>query len=103
VPQGAVRAAGTSIFFLLPAGVESAWHRVKSDELWIHQHGDSLTLNVGEIEDHQRVTLGPDGDMQFVVPANIWQSARVIDGPAGYCLVCCVVVPGFDFADFEMA
>ncbi len=51
------------------------------------------------------VTLGPDvlggQQPQAVVPAGAWQSAR----PAGdtAVLVSCVVSPGFDFADFELA
>jgi predicted cupin superfamily sugar epimerase len=37
------------------------------------------------------------------VPAGEWQKAEAIPGPAGYALVGCVVAPGFDFEDFEMA
>jgi uncharacterized protein len=36
------------------------------------------------------------------VPPNHWQKAAPIAGTAGYALVACVVVPGFDFADFEL-
>jgi predicted cupin superfamily sugar epimerase len=31
-----------------------------------------------------------------------WQKAQPITGEAGYVLVACLVVPGFDFTDFEM-
>jgi predicted cupin superfamily sugar epimerase len=39
-------------------------------------------------------------ELQVLVPAGVWQSAT----PAAneWSLVACVVVPGFDYADFEM-
>ncbi len=45
---------------------------------------------------------------QALVPAGSWQGARLAGGshlPARYAwsLVSCVVTPGFDFADFELA
>ena len=38
---------------------------------------------------------------QVLVPAGTWQKARLL-GPDP-ALVTCVVSPGFDFADFELA
>lgn len=38
------RAASTAIYFLLPAGSFSAFHRVRSDEAWHHYDGDPLDL-----------------------------------------------------------
>lgn len=92
------RNAGTAILFLLPAGAQSRRHRVRSDELWFWQGGDSMELTVAG----SRVELGPR-KLQAVVPGGEWQSARPLDGTYGYSLVSCVVIPGFDFADFEMA
>lgn len=104
LPHGAPRSAGTSIYFLLPAGVRSEWHRVASDELWIHQHGDDLDLWITDEPDAAPAPqdLGVNGELQLVVAANRWQAAQVRDGDHGYALVCCVVVPGFEFDDFEM-
>jgi hypothetical protein len=99
------RAAGTCIYFLLPAGTFSALHRVSSDEGWHHYAGDPLRIDL--LDDggrHLAVRLGDDvlaGDTpQHVVPAGAWQAAT----PLGdrYSLVGCTVAPGFDFADFEM-
>jgi predicted cupin superfamily sugar epimerase len=104
-PHDAPRSAGTSIYHLLPTGCRSKWHRViGSDELWIHQHGDDLDLQIAEDPENasEPRRLGVDGDMQLLVPADHWQAAEVREGPHGYALVCCIVVPGFDFADFEM-
>ena len=45
---------------------------------------------------------------QALVPAGSWQGARLAGGPHlpaqhAWALVSCVVTPGFDFADFELA
>lgn len=95
------RNAATSILFLLRAGAESRWHRVASEELWLWQGGDPMGLSIRTEDDVLEIALGRDV-LQAVVPAGRWQSARPIDGPNGYSLCGCVVVPGFDFADFEM-
>lgn len=97
------RSAGTSILFLLPTGVRSAWHRVASDELWFWQGGDELELSVrpdraGETHLVRLSATNP----QALVPASWWQTAEASDGDCGYALSGCVVVPGFDFNDFEM-
>lgn len=99
------RSAGTAILFLLPTGYCSQWHRVRSAELWFHQAGDPLELVIAETLGGASpvTTLGRDYCWQAVVPPNYWQRATPIVGTAGYALVGCVVVPGFDFADFEMS
>jgi uncharacterized protein len=106
LPDGYIgdRAAGTAILFLLPTGHSSRWHRVKSAELWFHQAGDPLELTIAQSIELElpSVYLGRDRTFQAVVPPNWWQKAQPTDGAAGYSLVACVVVPGFDFADFEL-
>jgi uncharacterized protein len=98
------RSAGTAILFLLPTGHCSRWHRVRSAELWFHQAGDPLELVMAESLDgiSQVSYLGRDYCWQAVVPPDHWQKAQPIAGEAGYALVACVVVPGFDFADFAI-
>jgi len=96
------RNAGTAILFLLPGGARSRWHRVRSDELWLWQKGDPLELTIGRDQGGQTVVLGRDR-FQAVVPGGEWQTARPRPGEHGYSLVSCVVVPGFDFADFEIS
>jgi uncharacterized protein len=98
------RFAGTAILFLLPTGHSSCWHRVKSTELWFHQAGDPLELTIAvSIESESpSIYLGRDNCFQAVVPAHWWQKAQPIGSDAGYSLVSCVVVPGFDFEDFEL-
>ena len=98
------RNALTTIYFLLPAGEMSRWHRVTSDEVWHHLEGAPLELMVSDANFHavERRTLGPlqsDLEPEVVVPPMHWQAAR---STGGYTLVACVVGPGFDFEDFVM-
>lgn len=102
-PQGA-SAASTAIYFLLRAGDFSAFHRVRSDEVWHHYDGAPLELHLLEDDGrHRKVVLGRDpaaGRLpQAVVPAGVWQAARPC---GGYALCGCTVAPGFAFADFEL-
>ncbi|WP_245988581.1 cupin domain-containing protein [Flexivirga caeni] len=101
-PYG-TRALATSVLFLLRPGEISAWHRVRSAELWIWQGGGPVHLTLGGTgagpEETGVVTLGPGG--QHVVAADEWQSAIPAD-PQRATLAACVVSPGFDFADFSL-
>jgi predicted cupin superfamily sugar epimerase len=99
------RSAGTAILFLLMPGQQSAWHTVRSAELWFHHRGSPLLLEVGAEQDGATThLLGSDvtaGEQpQFVVPPGHWQ--RAVPRDAEPALVSCVVVPGFDFADFAL-
>ena len=68
---------------------------------------------VHELPSTAEVPVGlPEGALdwlpQALVPAGSWQGARLAGGhhlPARYvwALVSCMVTPGFDFADFELA
>lgn len=99
------RSASTAIYFLLPAGTFSTFHRVASDEAWHHYEGDPLELHtIDTAGAHQVVLLGPASAglcPQHVVPAGEWQAA--VPSGSRYSLCGCTVAPGFDFADFEMA
>jgi predicted cupin superfamily sugar epimerase len=99
------RSAGTAILFLLMPGQQSAWHTVRSAELWFHHRGSPLLLEVGAEQSGATThLLGSDvtnGEQpQFVVPPGHWQ--RAVPRDAEPALVSCVVVPGFDFADFAL-
>jgi uncharacterized protein len=99
------RAAGTAIHFLLRAGERSHWHRVDADEVWLYHAGAPLDLSVADAGGVITTTVvGPHvterEQPQAVVPAHAWQSA-VSSGE--WTLVSCIVVPGFEFAGFELA
>lgn len=107
-PYDAPRSLATAIYFLLMPGESSAWHRVHSDELWLHHRGGPLELSLGgdgqDPHTGKPVIVGSnvtaDERPQALVPGGHWQAARPLrDEPV---LVSCIVVPGFDFADFEL-
>jgi predicted cupin superfamily sugar epimerase len=101
------RVFSTSIYFLLEGNQFSAFHRIRSDELWHFYEGCALNIYVIHPDGRGEVLkLGAsleDGErFQQVVPAGCWFASR----PAlrdSYSLVGCTVAPGFDFSDFELA
>lgn len=100
-----LRAALTTIYFLLPEGSVSRWHQVASDEVWHFYEGDPLELlelsASGEsVLRHRLGLVGSRADAPVcTIGAGIWQAAR----PLGeYAFVGCTVGPGFDWADFRM-
>ena len=105
LPDGRVRPTATLIHFFLAAGESSAWHRVASDEVWLAhsgtvrlQHGGAAGRPVDGPE--EVLGTGTGASAQVVVRAGEWQ--RTLPGHAD-ALVSCLVSPGFDFADFELA
>ena len=99
------RAASTLIYFLLPDGVISRWHKVDAVETWHWYAGAALELSIStDGTSTQVVRLGNDlvgGERpQGIVPREAWQQARSL---GEWTLVGCTVVPGFQFEGFEMA
>lgn len=103
---GQGRSPGTAILYLLEAGGRSHWHRVDADELWLWHAGAPLDLLIADASDANPARIALGGDVlrgytpQALVPATRWQAA---EANQGWALVSCVVVPGFDFAGFELA
>lgn len=100
-----IRSCSTAILFLLVENSFSAFHRIKSDEVWHFYDGDSVEIHVIESNGLNRmIKLGKNPlqneVFQAVVPTGAWFASKT----AGvYSLVGCTVAPGFDFADFELA
>ncbi len=97
------RSVVTSIHYLLEGHDYSAWHRIKSDELWYFHGGEALTIHMlhptGQLVSK---TLNSENLMQ-AVPANAWFCSELAEPKeTNFVLVSCVVAPGFDFEDFEM-
>jgi predicted cupin superfamily sugar epimerase len=99
------RAASTAIYYLLPQGEVSHWHRVDAAEIWHFYAGAPLELSLSEdgLEAAQQ-RLGNDlaaGERpQLVAPAGWWQSAKSL---GAWTLVGCTVAPGFEFSRFDLA
>lgn len=116
---GGTRAASTAIYFLLERENFSAFHRLRSDEMWHFYIGSPLAVHVIDpAGDYSSILLGSNAEagqvFQAVVRAGCWfgsetaQSSRVaVEGPGeghgSYALVACTVAPGFEFEDFELA
>lgn len=101
------RAVSTAIYFLLEEENFSAFHRLRSDEIWHFYVGKPLVVHVIDAEGkYSRILLGDDPEagqvLQAVVRAGCWFASHVADRK-GFAVVGCTVAPGFDFADFEMA
>lgn len=96
-----VRCALTVIQFLLAEGDFSAFHRVRSEEVWVHLDGAPLELaTLAEVPSVRILVPAPDGGEPLaVVPPGCLQAARAL---GKWALAACLVAPGFDFADFEL-
>jgi len=100
------RLVSTAIYFLLEGENFSAFHRLRSDELWHFYAGSPIAVHVVDPDGvHSEIQLGDDPDsghvLQAAVKAGRWFASRVRD-PKTFALAGCTVAPGFDFADFEL-
>lgn len=100
------RSISTSIYYLLDGIQFSAFHRLKSDEIWHFYIGSSVTLYIiNKMENLSEVKLGSNiekGELfQIQVRAESWFAATVND-ISSYALIGCSVSPGFDYLDFEL-
>ncbi|MCP4130007.1 MAG: cupin domain-containing protein [bacterium] len=100
------RSFSTAIYFLIPGVSFSAFHRIKSDEIWHFHTGSTLTIHfISPDGSYSKLLLGDNPDegefFQAVVPAGYWFAATV-NNQDSFSLVGCTVSPGFDFTDFEL-
>ena len=80
----------------------SAFHKLKSDEMWHWYAGGSLSMYIIAKDRLSKLCLGTKGraDPQVLVRRGSWVAAFV--GSGDYCLVGCTVSPGFDFRDWQI-
>lgn len=95
----------TSIFYMLDATTFSAFHRLKSDEIYHFYLGDPVHLFlIHENGSLDRITLGQNisagQQLQYVVPKHVWQASTLAE-KGNFALMGCTVAPGFDFDDYE--
>ncbi len=104
--EGESRDLTTLIYFLLPSGKFSKFHKIASDEIWLYQQGAPVAIHL-LLEDgsHKTEILGSDlsngQQLQVIIPSNTLFGAEVL-GDNTYALSACMVAPGFDFADFQL-
>jgi predicted cupin superfamily sugar epimerase len=105
--EGLSRSYSTGIYFLLPQGEKSNFHRIKSDEMWhFYLGGPMCVVEIHDSGEIKETILGQNinkGELvQYVVPANCWFGSYPLEG-SDYSFVGCTVAPGFDFQDFKLA
>lgn len=97
----------TSIYYLLEKGDFSAFHRIKSDEIWHYYQGGSVLIHMLHPNSTYKCkTVGSNisgnAVFQLVIPVGTWFAVEPAAG-TDFILSGCTVAPGFDFADFELA
>jgi uncharacterized protein len=99
------KAMMTSIYYLLEPGTFSAFHRLKSDEIYHFYLGDPVSLTLLNVDGMMsNAILGSDivagQQLQHTVPKYTWQGSKLIAG-GQFALMGCTVAPGFDPDDYE--
>jgi len=102
---GAARPHATAIYYLLTPDTFSEIHRLGSDEVYHFYLGDPVEMlqlrpdGAGEV-----LILGTDLSAgqrpQIVVPREVWQGSRLVEG-GRFALLGCTVAPGFEPEDHE--
>ncbi|MEL6534966.1 MAG: cupin domain-containing protein, partial [Bacteroidota bacterium] len=101
------RSHSTAIYFLLPGGTFSAFHRIQSDEGWHYYYGAPVRVHmlqkgIGYTYHDLGMDFSQQQRPQFTVPYGAWFASEPLS-QEDFSLVGCTVAPGFDFADFELA
>ena len=95
-----MRNVSTSIYYLLEGKDFSAFHRIRSDEIWHYYAGTSEIEILWMEENKLRISLlgrGKGDSLMTVIPKNCWFAAE------GFALAGCTIALGFHFDDLEIA
>lgn len=106
------RNLATAIYYLITEKQFSRLHRLQSDEIFHFYLGDPVEMiNISLQGQLETITLGPNllsGEkVQHLVPADVWQGAKLQEGQEGtekdygFALLGCTVSPGFEYVDYE--
>lgn len=105
---GSPRPMGTAIYFLLEDQPDSfsALHRLLTDEIYHFYLGDPVEMTLLHPDGRsETVILGTDllygQQVQFVVPAGVWQGSRLQPG-GGWALLGTTMAPGYVQEDFTL-
>jgi len=108
LPEGyeTERALSTCIYYLLTSDRDSfsAIHKLPTEEIWHFYLGNPVEmLLLGSGKECRKIILGQDilsGEhVQFVVPAGVWQGAKVVEG-GRFALLGTTMSPGFEPDDY---
>lgn len=98
----------TSIYYLLASDDTSKFHKLKAEEIWYFHAGSTLIIHEIDKKDgsYKKTFLGNDlkndNVFQYCIKPGNWFGAELLNKNS-FALVSCVVVPGFEFEDFQMA
>jgi predicted cupin superfamily sugar epimerase len=104
---GGSRPASSLIYYLLRDKETSAWHKLRSAEIWTWHAGGVLEQSLGgggESPAEAFVKLigpHPEAGESFhaIIPPDTWQTTRILKGD--FVLVSCIVSPAFSPEDFS--
>ncbi len=96
----------TSIFFLLKGDDVSKFHSLKSDELWYYHYGASVKIYLidnkgGLSEKILGLNVHENENPAVIIEAGTIFAAELLD-KSSFCLLSCIVSPGFSFEDFKL-
>lgn len=96
----------TAIYYLLEPGTCSRLHRLTGDEIYHFYRGDAVQLLLlrpdGSSEERCLGSALEDGQtVQCVVPAGVWQGARLKPGGA-WALLGTTMAPPFSWGGFSL-
>lgn len=99
------RSASTAIYYLLTPTTYSAFHRLRTDEIFHFYLGDPVRMvQLLPNGSTMSVVLGQElmaeQQLQVVVPRGVWQGSLLEPG-GKFALLGCTVAPGFEYADYE--
>jgi len=107
-PTEGDHALGTVIQFLITEESFSAMHRLGTPEHWFYHLGDAAEMLLLHPDgSSELLELGPELSagqaIHRIVPAGSWQGTRLKSGGRqGFLFGSCVMVPGFEWTDFEL-
>ncbi|MBE9222913.1 cupin domain-containing protein [Cyanobacterium stanieri LEGE 03274] len=101
------RNCSTAIYYLLSGKEFSAFHRLKSDEIFHFYSGAPLQVHIlTQSGAYKSILLGDteaeNPTFQLIINQGDWFASEVSQANS-YSLIGCTVSPGFDFTDFELA
>jgi len=96
----------TSIYFLLKENDLSKFHSLKSDEIWFYHFGSSVKIyfidKEGKLSEKiLGINVHKDENPAVIIEAGTIFAAELMD-KSSFCLVSCIVSPGFSFEDFKL-
>lgn len=107
--DGKERYLSTSIIYMLKKGEFSNFHKILGDELWYFHDGCDMEIHILDPNDKSYTVhfCGKEKGSYFqvLVKGGCWFAARpkLDSNASNFSVVGCMVSPGFDFQDFEMA